>query len=196
MSHAVQNFLVKNGISQSRTTPYHPTGNGQCERYNGVLWKKIQLCLADENKDEAHWESVLPKALHAQRTLLCTTTNSTPHDRLFTFPRRTGYGLSLPSWLLNPGAVMLRRFVRQNKSDPLVDEVELLEANPNFARVKFSDGREDTVSTSDLSPCPRVAPDTAPYSHKSNRSSPECEVDEDKDLRRSTRARKAPDRFF
>jgi len=34
----------------------------------------------------------------------------------------------------------------------LVDEVELLQANPNYAHVRFPDGRESTVSTRHLAP--------------------------------------------
>ena len=39
-------------------------------------------------------------------------------------------GKSLPSWLITSRHVLLRRFVR-NKTDTFVDEVELLEANPD-----------------------------------------------------------------
>ena len=62
-------------------------------------------------------------------------------------------GKSLPCWLIQPGPVLLRRFVR-NKNKPLVNEVELMEANPNFAHIRFPDGRESTVLVTDLAPCP------------------------------------------
>ena len=62
-------------------------------------------------------------------------------------------GRSLPCWLIQPGPVLLRRFLR-NKNEPLVDEVELMEANPNSAHIRFPDGRESTVSVTDLAPCP------------------------------------------
>ena len=48
----------------------------------------------------------------------------------------------------------MRRFVR-NKNKPLVEEVELLEANQSFAHVRFPSGRESSVSTTDLAPSPR-----------------------------------------
>ena len=35
----------------------------------------------------------------------------------------------------------------------MVDEVDLLNAKPSFAHDCFPDGRENTVSTSDLAPC-------------------------------------------
>ena len=62
-------------------------------------------------------------------------------------------GKSLPSWLITSRPVLLRRFVR-SKSDPLIDEEELLESNPNFAKIRYANGRESTVSISDLAPCP------------------------------------------
>ena len=41
LSQDVQQYLRGNGIATSRTTPYNPTGNGQVERYNGIIWKAI-----------------------------------------------------------------------------------------------------------------------------------------------------------
>jgi len=45
-------------------------------------------------------------------------------------------GKSMPNWLLNPSIVLLSKFVR-NKEDSLCEEVDLIEANPSFARVRF-----------------------------------------------------------
>ena len=78
-------------------------------------------------------------------------------------------GKSLSSWLLQKGPVLLRRFVR-NKDEPLVDEVDLLDANPSFAHIRFPDGRESTVSTIDLAPCPRTTK-IEPSSELTNESS-------------------------
>ena len=41
---------------------------------------------------------------------------------------------------------------RTSKRDPLVDEVELLQANPHNAHVRYPDGRETTVATKHLAP--------------------------------------------
>ena len=59
---------------------------------------------------------------------------------------------SIPSWLLQPGPVFIKRQVRSSKYDPLVDEVELLQANPHYAHVRYSDGRETTVAIKHLAP--------------------------------------------
>ena len=151
----LRNYLVKRGIAASRITPYHQTGISQVERTNNTIWKTVQLMVCDQEISIERWQDVLPDALHAARSLLCTSTNSTPHERFFGFERRSMLGKSLSSWLLQKGPVLLRRFV-QNKDEPLVDEVDLLDANPSFAHIRFPDGRENTVSTTDLAPCPRL----------------------------------------
>ena len=61
--------------------------------------------------------------------------------------------------MAEPGPVLLKRHVRTNKTEPLVDEVELLQANPHYAFVRYPDGRETTVSTKHLAPKP---PSTSP----------------------------------
>ena len=75
--------------------------------------------------------------------------------RLFSFHRKSCNGYSLPSWLSSPGPILLRIFVQSSKSNPLVERVELVTATPYYARVRYQDGRESTVSTSDLAPSPR-----------------------------------------
>lgn len=152
MSAEIRQYLHSNGIATSRTTPYHPQSNGQCERYNGIIWKTVTLILKSKEADISQWETVLTQALHCIRSLLCTSTNETPHERFLGFPRRSPNGHSIPTWLSTPGKVFLRRHVRTSKHDPLVDEVELIEANPMYAHIRYSDGRENTVSTRDLAP--------------------------------------------
>ena len=56
------------------------------------------------------------------------------------------------------GKALLRRFVRQNKTHPLVDEVDVIDVNPTYANVRYSDGRESTVSLKDLAPLPQDTP--------------------------------------
>ena len=74
-SDSMKSFLVAHGIGSSFTTPYNPRGNGQCERYNGIIWQTVKLALASKGLDTSHWEIVLPDALHSIRSLLCTATN-------------------------------------------------------------------------------------------------------------------------
>ena len=72
---------------------------------------------------------------------LYTSTNKVPHDRFFNFVREPLMGKPLPSWSSNPGPVLLRKFMRAGKNDGLVQKVQLTEANPTYAHIKFSYGR-------------------------------------------------------
>ena len=56
---------------------------------------------------------------------------------------------------MSPGPVLIRRFVRSSKNVPLVDQVELLDANPTYANIRYS-GHESTVSIRDLALLPEV----------------------------------------
>jgi len=154
VSRETRSFLTERGIAFSTSTPYHPQGNSQCERVNQTVWRTIKLLLHGKRLPEERWESILLQALHAIRSLVCLATNETSHERLFRFSRKAMFGAALPSWMLSPGIVLLRRFVR-NKGAPLCDPVELIEANGHYAVIRHSDGQESTVSTSDLVPYPR-----------------------------------------
>ena len=53
---------------------------------------------------------------------------------------------------MNPGTVLMKRHVRNSKYDPLVEEIQLIESNPEYAYVRYPDGRESTVSLRHLAP--------------------------------------------
>ena len=56
MSADQKNRLNEKSIATSRTIPYNPEGNGQAERYNGIL-----LEISDNGiKMAKNWEHVLP----------------------------------------------------------------------------------------------------------------------------------------
>ena len=222
MSHELRAFFAEKGIATSRTTSYNPEGNGQVEKYNGVVWKATIKSLRSKNLPTKHWQVVLPDVLHSIRSLLCTATNETPYERFFSFPRRSSTGSSIPTWLATPGTVFLKRHVRASKTDPLVDEVELLQANPQYAYIRYPDGRETTVATKHLAPRGQqeivlsepaqlpistptstseiapVLPEAIPVSTEdSSRAEPApiSTVEAHPPLRRSERVRRPPDRL-
>ena len=81
LSSELKKYLTERGIATSKSTPYHPTGNSQCERINQTVWKTVQLILKTKQLPNSSWESVLLKALHTVRSLLCTSINATRHER-------------------------------------------------------------------------------------------------------------------
>lgn len=152
MSKELKYFLHIKGIATSRTTPYNPQGNGQVERLNGTLWRTIELALRTKGLKVSEWEVVLQDALHAIRSLLCTAINATPHERMFHHNRKSTNGQSIPTWLSSPGVVLMKKPVRRNRYESLVEEVQLLEANPDYSHIQLPDGRETTVSNRYLAP--------------------------------------------
>jgi hypothetical protein len=123
MSHKETSFLV---FKQRYVLERHsiPEKNGQVETYNAIIWKGIELALCSKKLAPSYWEQVLPQVLHSIRTLLCTSTDQTPHERLSNYVRRSAAGKSLPTWLVGASEVLLRKHLRSNKYDDLCEEVE------------------------------------------------------------------------
>ena len=82
--------------------------------------------------------------IHSIRSLINTITNETPHERMFNYQRKSVTAHSVPSWLSEPGKVLLKQ-ADKNSNKPDVIEVELLEANSQYAYIKYPNGRESTV---------------------------------------------------
>jgi len=118
MGKELKDYLHSRDIATSHSTTYHPTGNSQCEQGNKTVWKTVSLILKDRNLGPHLWELILPDALHAVRTLLCTATNASPRERFFPFSRRSILGRSLPSWMITPGTVLLKK--SETKATPCV----------------------------------------------------------------------------
>ena len=152
MSRELREFLSSKRVASTRTTSYKPDGNGQAERSNGVIWKAVTMSLKSRNLPLKNWQDVLPDALHSVRSLLYTATNETPHERVLWFLTSISAGASIPTWLATPGPVYIKRQVSTSKMDSLVDEVELLQANPQYPHVRYPEGRETTVATKHLAP--------------------------------------------
>ena len=115
----------------------------------------VELALKTKELPIKHWEIVLSDALHSIRSLINTITNKTSHERMFNYQRKSATGYFLPSWLSEPGKVLLKQFVKNSKYEPDVTEVELLEANAQYAYIKYPNDRESTVSLRHLAPIER-----------------------------------------
>ena len=163
MRRELRKFLSSKGVASSQTTSYNPEENGQAERCNGVIWKAVTMSWKSKNLPLKNWQDVLSDVLHSVRSLLCSATNETPHERFFCFSRQSSTAAFIPTWLATPGPVYIKCQVHTSKMDPLVDEVELLQASPHYAHVCYPDGRETTVATKHLAPKGQVVENlTAP----------------------------------
>ena len=79
-SQIIKELCELTGIVKSRTTPYHPAGNGQCERMNQTLLNMLGT-LADEQK--ADWKTYVPMVLHAYNSARHESTQFSPFYLMF-----------------------------------------------------------------------------------------------------------------
>ena len=79
-SNVVYSLCELLGIATTKTSAYHPEGNGQVERFNRTLQSILAKTIHD-NQD--NWDSQLPKALFAYRTAVHETTGFTPFHLTF-----------------------------------------------------------------------------------------------------------------
>ena len=70
----------KCGVEHSHTTPYHPAGNGQCERMNRTILSMLRTLTAEQNKD---WKTHVNKVVHAYNCTINESTGFSPFHLLF-----------------------------------------------------------------------------------------------------------------
>ncbi|KAL4231673.1 hypothetical protein ACF0H5_009252 [Mactra antiquata] len=85
VSQTFESYLKQNNIEHRRTTPLHPSANGEVERQNRSLLKRLKIAQA-ENKD---WKKEIQKYLVAYRTTPHSTTGVPPSQLLFNRKIRT-----------------------------------------------------------------------------------------------------------
>lgn len=68
------------GITKSRTTPYHPAGNGGVERFNQTLLNMLRSL--DQDKQD-RWAEHLPELIHAYNNTVHSATGYAPSFLMF-----------------------------------------------------------------------------------------------------------------
>ncbi|KAL5463574.1 hypothetical protein EMCRGX_G032483 [Ephydatia muelleri] len=74
-----QQTMAAFGVKKSRTTAYHPQGDGMVERFNRTLLQLLRAYVDQQNE----WETYLPLALYAYRTSTHTSTSVSPFELMF-----------------------------------------------------------------------------------------------------------------
>ena len=79
-SSVIKELCSLTGMKKSRTTPYHPMGNGACERLNQTLLKMLGT-LATEKKSK--WKDYINTLVHAYNCTPHEATGYAPYELLF-----------------------------------------------------------------------------------------------------------------
>lgn len=152
ISKEVSHYLMNLRVVMTHSTLYHQQGNVQCKKENGTIWSVVRMTPKSRGRLESQWEFVLDTVFHSIKSLLCTVINRMPNEKFFSYPRKTFNGYSSPTLLSQAGTDLVQKYVYLSKSDPVVEQMELISTIPQYAWKCSLDGQEALVFTKDLAP--------------------------------------------
>ena len=79
-SRIIKELCAMAGMKKSRTTPYHPMGNGCTERFNRTL---ISMLRTLEEEQKRNWKRFVPQLVHAYNCTRHHTTGLSPYFLMY-----------------------------------------------------------------------------------------------------------------
>ena len=86
-SAIIKQLCELTGVEKTRTTPYHPEGNGQTERHNRTLLGMLSKCIDAETQND--WDEWLPIVQFSYNTSVHSSTGIQPFELQFGRSSRT-----------------------------------------------------------------------------------------------------------
>jgi transposase InsO family protein len=83
-------------VTKKRTTPFHPSANGTCERGNHVIGNSLRALLLSQCAHEDDWDTLLPHIMRFIRAVPHSKTGETPNMMMM------GRETKLPDNLVHP----------------------------------------------------------------------------------------------
>lgn len=131
-SHLISELLQLSGVKKSHTTPYHPMGNGQTERFNRTLGNMIRSLPA---RTKERWPQMIQTLTFSYNCTTHETTGYAPFYLMFGRVPRLPVDIMFGSLLRNEDVVTHDAYVDSFQRD-LREAVKIAQSNTTEAQKK------------------------------------------------------------